>query len=45
MARKKTAKDSATNGGVSELLKQLFQAAMMLRGSIEPADYNRCVLH
>jgi type I restriction enzyme M protein len=32
------------NGGVSELLKELWNAAVALRGSIEPADYKRYVL-
>ncbi len=37
----------ASNGagnGLSELTKQLWQAAVELRGSIEPADYKRYVL-
>src|SRR5664280_1930574 len=33
-----------TNGGISELMKQLWQAAVELRGSIEPPDYKRYVL-
>ena len=32
------------NGGVAELLKELWNAAVALRGSIEPADYKRYVL-
>jgi type I restriction enzyme M protein len=32
------------NGGVIELTKELWQAAVALRGSIEPADYKRYVL-
>ena len=32
------------NGGVVELTKELWQAAVKLRGSIEPADYKRYVL-
>ena len=32
------------NGGVSELLKELWNAAVALRGNIEPADYKRYVL-
>jgi type I restriction enzyme M protein len=32
------------NGGVSELLKELWNAAVGLRGNIEPADYKRYVL-
>ena len=33
-----------TNGGIAELMKELWQAAVTLRGSIEPADYKRYVL-
>jgi len=32
------------NGGLSELLKELWNAAVALRGSIEPSDYKRYVL-
>lgn len=32
------------NGGVGELLKELWNAAVALRGNIEPADYKRYVL-
>ena len=32
------------NGGIVSLTKELFQAAITLRGSIEPADYKRYVL-
>jgi len=32
------------NGGVIALTKELFQAAITLRGSVEPADYKRYVL-
>ncbi len=32
------------NGGVAELLKELWNAAVALRGNIEPADYKRYVL-
>ncbi len=32
------------NGGVTELLKELWNAAVALRGNIEPADYKRYVL-
>ena len=36
---------AAVNGnGVMELVKELWQAAVNLRGSIEPADYKRYVL-
>jgi type I restriction enzyme M protein len=38
-----TAEGSA-NGGIVALTKELFQAAIVLRGSIEPADYKRYVL-
>jgi hypothetical protein len=34
----------AQNGGVVALTKELFQAAITLRGSVEPADYKRYVL-
>ena len=34
----------AQNGGIVELTKELFQAAITLRGSVEPADYKRYVL-
>ena len=46
MARaKKAAKKKAVgNGGITELLKELWNAAVTLRGSIEPADYKRYVL-
>jgi type I restriction enzyme M protein len=32
------------NGGLSDLLRELWNAAVALRGSIEPADYKRYVL-
>jgi type I restriction enzyme M protein len=32
------------NGGLPELLKELWNAAVALRGNIEPADYKRYVL-
>ena len=32
------------NGGISSLIKELWQAAVNLRGSVEPADYKRYVL-
>jgi type I restriction enzyme M protein len=47
MARKRKAamaSDSAPANGVGELIKELWQAAVNLRGSIEPADYKRYVL-
>src|SRR5438445_3962992 len=50
MARKlkpkasKTPQPSADGNGVQGLVKELWQAAVNLRGSIEPADYKRYVL-
>lgn len=46
MARKKKAakKTGKDNNTVADLMKELFQAAITLRGSIEPADYKRYVL-
>lgn len=35
---------SNNNGSIPELMKELFQAAVNLRGSIEPSDYKRYVL-
>ena len=42
----KKAKEAANgdNGGIVALTKELFQAAITLRGSVEPADYKRYVL-
>jgi len=40
--RNGTAKNG--NGGFSELMKELWEAAVALRGTIEPADYKRYVL-
>lgn len=45
--RKKTAEyktETNTNGSIPELMKELWQAAVHLRGSIEPSDYKRYVL-
>jgi type I restriction-modification system DNA methylase subunit len=47
--RQKTAQTEATtsgagSGSITNLTKELWQAAVMLRGSIEPADYKRYVL-
>lgn len=44
--RKKKAeyKTSNNNGNIPDLMKELWQAAVNLRGSIEPADYKRYVL-
>jgi type I restriction enzyme M protein len=50
MAKGKTTNSDGTvsykngNGVVSELFKELWNAAVALRGSIEPADYKRYVL-
>src|SRR5213082_147088 len=46
MARqKKSAPTENGNGGsLKELLRELWEAAVRLRGSIEPADYKRYVL-
>ncbi len=42
---KKTAGDSNTDGnGHQRILKELWEAAVALRGSIEPGDYKRYVL-
>ncbi len=51
-AKKKITKKKATRkksanmpvNGVADLIKELWQAAVALRGSIEPADYKRYVL-
>ena len=50
MAKRKAGKNKAKqatdgqNGGIVSLTKELFQAAITLRGSVEPADYKRYVL-
>ena len=44
MARKAQDKKTNGNGGLSELMKELWEAAVALRGTIEPADYKRYVL-
>jgi type I restriction-modification system DNA methylase subunit len=50
MAKRKKAEHESSNGngtnggGLAELTKELWQAAVNLRGSIEPADYKRYVL-
>jgi type I restriction enzyme M protein len=36
--------EASPNGSIVALTKELFQAAIVLRGSIEPADYKRYVL-
>jgi len=35
---------STANGSITDVTKELWQAAVNLRGSIEPADYKRYVL-
>lgn len=35
---------NGTSNGIAALVNELFQAAVNLRGSIEPADYKRYVL-
>src|SRR5215212_2023163 len=42
--KKATYQAAPTNGNITDVLKQLWQAAVNLRGSIEPADYKRYVL-
>lgn len=42
--RKTRKKEKSSNNSVADLMKELFQAAVTLRGSIEPADYKRYVL-
>jgi type I restriction enzyme M protein len=47
MAGKRGGKGKKTengNGGIRELLRELWEAAVALRGTIEPADYKRYVL-
>ena len=43
MPKRKKIQPPKTNG-ISDLIKELWQAAVNLRGSIEPADYKRYVL-
>src|SRR6266496_2014197 len=42
--KKSEYKTTNNNGSIPELMKELWQAAVNLRGSIEPADYKRYVL-
>ncbi len=42
--KKKAKKKAAANNSVADLMKELFQAAITMRGSIEPSDYKRYVL-
>ncbi|MBI2528710.1 MAG: SAM-dependent DNA methyltransferase [Candidatus Rokubacteria bacterium] len=41
---RKTGKPRHTGNGHADLIRQLWEAAVTLRGSIEPADYKRYVL-
>ena len=41
---KKKPEYQTNGGGISALIKELWQAAVNLRGSVEPADYKRYVL-
>lgn len=41
---KKQTTESAAGNGIAGVVKELWQAAVNLRGSIEPADYKRYVL-
>ncbi|MGQ0545289.1 MAG: type I restriction-modification system subunit M [Betaproteobacteria bacterium] len=43
-AKKRKGSDQNADSGIVALQKELFQAAIVLRGSIEPADYKRYVL-
>lgn len=42
--RKKKVPEKPSNNGHAELIRSLWEAAVALRGSIEPADYKRYVL-
>lgn len=42
--KSKDTNQNPENGGIAELMKELWQAAVNLRGAIEPADYKRYVL-
>ena len=44
LVKKPLYKQKPGNGGIAELLKELWNAAVALRGNIEPADYKRYVL-
>jgi type I restriction enzyme M protein len=41
---KKKPEYQTNGGGITALIKELWQAAVNLRGSVEPADYKRYVL-
>lgn len=43
-ARSKKTNGKEKSNGITDLLKELWEAAVTLRGSIEPADYKRYVL-
>ena len=43
-ARSANGSDSKVGNGSAGLIKELWEAAVTLRGSIEPADYKRYVL-
>jgi type I restriction enzyme M protein len=43
-AQTKTTNSRGSNGSIADLTRELWQAAVTLRGSIEPADYKRYVL-
>jgi type I restriction enzyme M protein len=43
-AKKGKQAGSGGSGGIVALTKELFQAAITLRGSVEPTEYNRSVL-
>jgi type I restriction enzyme M protein len=43
-SKSKKQSEQRGNGGIRELLNELWEAAVSLRGSIEPADYKRYVL-
>jgi hypothetical protein len=44
MPRTSKKKPEYQTNGISALIKELWQAAVNLRGSVEPADYKRYVL-
>ncbi len=41
---KKKPEYQTNGGGITALIKELWQAAVNLRGSVEPADYKRYAL-
>ncbi|MFX0199059.1 MAG: N-6 DNA methylase [Candidatus Hodarchaeota archaeon] len=44
MAKRTKKKNEKKSNGISDLMKELWQAAVNMRGPIEPADYKRYVL-